>query len=42
MKTIVQDPEEFFANGGWKFLETESDVRRESFATFRLTFCLAG
>lgn len=27
MKTIVDDPDEFFRTGGWNFLSTESDVR---------------
>ena len=27
MKTIVDDPEGFFDNGGWTFLDPESDVR---------------
>ena len=26
MKTIVDDPEGFFDNGGWTFLDPESDV----------------
>lgn len=26
MKTIVDDPEGFFDNGGWTFLNPESDV----------------
>ena len=26
MKTITNAPEEFFDNGGWKFLEPESEV----------------
>ena len=28
MKTICEDPEGFFANGGWSFLDPDSDVRR--------------
>ncbi len=27
MKTINDDPEGFFDNGGWSFLDPESDVR---------------
>ena len=27
MKTITDDPEGFFDNGGWSFLDPESDVR---------------
>jgi len=27
MKTITDDPEGFFDNGGWTFLDPESDVR---------------
>ena len=26
MKTINDDPEDFFANGGWSFLDPNSDV----------------
>ena len=26
MKTILDDPEGFFDNGGWSFLDPESDV----------------
>ena len=26
MKTIVDDPEGFFDNGGWTFLDPESEV----------------
>lgn len=26
MKTITDDPDDFFANGGWNFLSAESDV----------------
>lgn len=26
MKTILDDPEDFFVNGGWNFLATDSDV----------------
>ena len=26
MKTINDDPEGFFANGGWSFLDPDSDV----------------
>lgn len=29
MKTITDDPEDFFANGGWNFLSTESDEEDE-------------
>lgn len=28
MKTILDDPEDFFANGGWNFLATDSDVSK--------------
>lgn len=27
MKTIVDDPEGFFEQGGWSFLDPESEVR---------------
>lgn len=27
MKTIVDDPEGFFEQGGWSFLEPEGEVR---------------
>lgn len=29
MKTIVDDPEGFFEQGGWSFLDPESEVRSE-------------
>lgn len=29
MKTIVDDPEGFFEQGGWSFLDPESEVRKE-------------
>lgn len=29
MKTIVEDPEGFFENGGWTFLDPESDHEDE-------------
>ena len=32
MKTIVEDPEGFFEQGGWGFLEPESDVSIHSFS----------
>ncbi len=35
MKTIVDDPEGFFDNGGWTFLDPESDV---SFEDLRMCF----
>ena len=27
MKTILDDPEGFFENGGWSFLEPDSEVK---------------
>lgn len=30
MKTILDDPEGFFDNGGWNFLASESDVNKKS------------
>jgi nucleosome binding factor SPN SPT16 subunit len=29
MKTVNEDPEQFFKEGGWKFLQTESDDESE-------------
>ena len=29
MKTITEDPEEFFESGGWTFLDPESDDEKE-------------
>jgi nucleosome binding factor SPN SPT16 subunit len=29
MKTVNEDPSQFFKDGGWKFLETESDNEEE-------------
>ena len=29
MKTVNEDPAQFFKDGGWKFLETESDSEEE-------------
>lgn len=31
MKTIVDDPEGFFEQGGWSFLDPDSEVRRALF-----------
>jgi len=36
MKTITDDPEGFFDNGGWTFLDPESDVSWYSFNGYKL------
>ena len=37
MKTIVDDPEGFFEQGGWSFLEPEGEVR-ECGVSFQVSF----
>ena len=36
MKTIVDDPEAFFADGGWNFLGGDSDVRENNLPFFSI------
>lgn len=39
MKTITDDPEGFFDNGGWTFLDPESDVCMPFSLSFFLALC---
>ncbi len=40
MKTINDDTEDFFTNGGWSFLDPESDVSDVTHELFRNAFRL--
>lgn len=39
MKTVNEDPVEFFKNGGWNFLGQDSDVRQHALKKFVPNIC---
>ena len=40
MKTILDDPEGFFENGGWKFLDPDSGVSQRKAGQFEWVVCM--